>query len=92
MMNQNHALHCTFVTKLWNKKAHKWYYVNKWHARATVQGKQTHLGYHKTFLEGHRAAKTFKQVEFERICQEYLKGVKCDAETLLKYFTTDGCP
>jgi hypothetical protein len=39
----------------------------KWHAQLCVSGKKTHLGYYKTFLEGHRAYMAARTAAFDQI-------------------------
>ena len=38
-----------------------------WEAKITVKGTLYHIGYYKTFLEGHRAYKVFRQKKFDEI-------------------------
>ena len=50
------ALGCTF-----NKR------FKKWQAQLMMGGKNLHLGYYKTFLEGHRAYMAARTAAFDQI-------------------------
>ena len=41
-----------------------------WEAKITVKGRLYHIGFFKTFLEGHRAYKVFRQEKFNEILNE----------------------
>ena len=56
--------HCSFL-KSWSDGN------GRWQAYCTIRKKRHNLGYYKTFLEAHLAAKSFRDGEFERIYEEH---------------------
>lgn len=62
------ALNCYFIKKM--KNGSRWYTVNKWLARVCISGKVHSLGMYKTFLEGFRVARKFREENLARIYKE----------------------
>ena len=62
------ALNVTFIKKVPMGK--RWRTVNRWRAQVKIHGKTYHLGYHKTFLEGFRTARKFREENIKRIYKE----------------------